>query len=149
MASRLPIKTLIELADDRTTTAARKLAALRSAKLDASRKLDLLRGYRAEYARQLQDWMQAGLPSAQLRNFKEFLQVLDRGIAQQQAAADQAGARLEQGRAHWQDQRRRLGAFETLAERMRQQQQLALNRHDQRASDERAARIVFDRAARA
>jgi len=76
----------------------------------------------------------------QWRNY-QFLQALDSGIAQQRAVLAQAQARLERGRSQWQQQRRRLNAFETLAERLQRQDDQAQARREQRAGDEHAARL--------
>lgn len=149
MPSQLPIATLSELARSRTDEAARKLAGLRDANLSAAGKLELLLQYRQEYARQLQSLLAQGATTAQWRNYQEFLQALDAGIEHQRAAAAQAEARLDRGRLDWQHQRRRLNAYETLADRIRRQEALAQGRRDQRASDEQAARMVQARTARA
>lgn len=149
MATKLPIDTLTELARSRADEAARRLAALREANLSASRKLELLQEYRLDYGTQLQSLLQAGLPAPQWRNYQDFLKALDAGIEQQRAAAAQSEARLDHGRTDWQHQRRRLNAFETLAERLQRQQAVVQNRREQRASDEHAARMLLDRAARA
>lgn len=149
MPSNLPIGTLTDLARTRTDEAARKLAALRNANLSAARKLELLLQYRQEYARQLQSLLAQGATTAQWRNYQEFLRALDAGIEQQRAAAAQAEARLDSGRTDWQHQRRRLNAYETLAERIRRQDALVQSRREQRASDEQAARMAQARPARA
>ncbi len=95
--------------------------------------------YRDEYLAQLNERMRTGLPASELRNFQLFVATLDGAIEQQRALARQAEARLAQGRSDWQDSRRRLGAFDTLAERSRSQQALAAGRQEQREGDERSA----------
>lgn len=142
MPSQLPIGTLSQLARNRTDEAARKLAALRDANLGASAKLDLLLQYRQEYARQLHSLLAQGATTAQWRNYQEFMQALDAGIEHQRAAAAQAQARLERGRVDWQHQRRRLNAYETLADRLQRQEAIVQGRREQRASDEQAARMA-------
>ncbi|WBY00614.1 flagellar export protein FliJ [Ramlibacter tataouinensis] len=139
MSSKLPLDTLIELASERTDQAARRLAELLKAQAGAAEKLALLQQYRDEYLARLHERMRAGLPASELRNFQLFVATLDGAIEQQRALAQQAEARLAQGRSHWQDSRRRLGAFDTLAGRMRSQQALAAGRQEQREGDERSA----------
>jgi flagellar FliJ protein len=139
MSKKLPLDTLIELASERTDQAARRLADLLKAQLSASGKLALLHQYRDEYLAQLHQRMQAGLPASELRNFQQFVVTLDGAIEQQRALAQQAEARLAQGRSDWQDNKRRLGAFDTLAGRMRSQQALAAGKQEQREGDERSA----------
>jgi flagellar protein FliJ len=144
MTPRLPIGTLTDLARTRADEAARKLAALRNARLSATRKLELLLEYRRDYAEQLQALLLAGLSAAQLRNYQAFLAALDTAIGEQRAAAAQTQARLEHGRDDWQRQHRRLNAFETLADRMRREALVTQTRREQRASDEQAARMILD-----
>ncbi len=140
MANKLPLATLIELAQSKTDEATRKLGQLQSARTSAAGKLDMLLKYRQEYLDQMQVQMQGGLPSAQLRNFQNFIRTLDSAIEQQRALTLQADKRLAHGRTDWQFTKRRLSSFDTLADRVRQQAMLALNKKDQRDSDERSAR---------
>lgn len=149
MPSQLPIGTLSDLARTRTDEAARKLAALRDANLSAARKLEVLLQYRQEYTRQLQSLLAQGATTAQWRNYQEFLQALDAGIEHQRGVTVQAEARLDRGRVDWQHQRRRLNAYETLADRIRRQEAVVQGRREQRASDEQAARMAQAGAAHA
>jgi len=149
MPPKLPIATLTDLARNRTDDALRRLAALQNASASASQKLDMLLQYRRDYGAQLQTLMAQGMDSAQWRNYQHFLATLDGGIEQQRAAAEQSQARVATGRTDWQHQQRRLNAFETLAERLQRQERAEQARRDQRASDEQASRMCFDRAAQA
>jgi flagellar protein FliJ len=146
MASTLPLETLTGLARDRTDEAARRLASLTTASDTAAHKLEALQQYRRDYAEQLRLLMECGLDAPRLRNYREFLAALDRGIAQQRSVAEQAHARLLGGRGQWQQEHRRLNAFETLAERRQREHLLQQGRREQRAGDEQAARMVMARA---
>ena len=146
MPQRLPLDTLTDLARTRTDDAARRLGALQSAQLSASQQLEMLLRYRQDYDNQLQALMRQGVPAATLRNYQAFLGTLDNAIEQQRAIVLQAAHRLDHGRDDWRHQKRRLNSFDTLAERVRQQDLMALAKREQRDSDERAARKFFDRA---
>lgn len=146
MASNLPLDTLTGLARDRTDDAARQLAALTAASGDARRKLETLQQYRQEYAQHLSELLAGGLDAPRLRNYRDFLAALDAGIAQQQRLAEQAQVRLADGRGQWQQERRRLNAFETLADRREQQALVVHARREQRLGDEQAARMAAARA---
>ena len=147
MAGKLPLDTLTDLARTQTDDAARRLGALQTAQLSANQKLDLLLQYRQDYYDQLHALMNKGLPTAQWRNFQAFLGTLDGAIEQQRAIVAQAASRLDHGRTDWQQHKRRLNSFDTLAERVRRQDLLAQAKREQRDSDERSARKFFDRAA--
>jgi len=147
MPHKLPLATLIELAQSRTDEATRRLGQLQNAHTSAAEKLEMLLQYRQEYLDQMNLQMRDGLPSAHLRNFQNFIGTLDKAIEQQRALTLQADTRLAHGRTDWQFSKRRLSSFDTLADRVRQQDVLAMNKRDQRDSDERSARQFYLRSA--
>ena len=144
MTKHLPLATLIELAQNKTDEATRKLGQLQTAQISAAEKLDMLLQYRQEYLDQLQLQLRAGVASAQLRNFQHFIGTLDGAIEQQRAMTLQADSRLANGRSDWQHSKRRLTSFDTLADRARQQAELALNKRERQDSDERTSRRFYD-----
>ena len=146
MSNKLPLAMLIELAQSKTDAATRRLGQLQNAHTSAAEKLQLLLQYRQEYLDQLQSQMRDGVASAQLRNFQHFIGTLDDAIEQQRALTLQADTRLAHGRGDWQHTKRRLNSFDTLADRVRQQEITALNKREQRDSDERTARQFYLRA---
>ena len=146
MSNKLPLAMLIELAQSKTDAATRRLGQLQNAHTSAAEKLELLLQYRQEYLDQLQSQMRAGVASAQLRNFQHFIGTLDDAIERQRALTSQADTRLTHGRGDWQHTKRRLNSFDTLADRVRQQEITALNKREQRDSDERTARQFYLRA---
>mgnify|MGYP001545876265 FL=1 len=145
MTQKLPLDTLSGLARTQTDDAARRLGVLQTAQISASQKLALLLQYRHDYLDQLQALMENGLPTSQWRNYQSFLGTLDGAIEQQRAIVAQAASRLDHGRTDWQHHWRRLNSFDTLAERLRRQELADQARREQRDSDERSARKVFDR----
>lgn len=146
MATKLPLDTLIELAQSRTDEATRRLGQLQNAQTSAAQQLEMLLQYRQEYLDRLQAQMQDGVPAARLRNFQNFIATLDGAIEQQRALTVQADARLAHGRGDWQHNKRRLSSFDTLADRAHQQQQVALGKREQRDSDEHTSRQFYLRA---
>lgn len=146
MPNKLPLATLIELAQNKTDEATRRLGQLQTAHTSAAGKLEMLLQYRQEYLDQLQQQMSAGVPSAQLRNFRDFIATLDGAIEQQRAVTVQADTRLAHGRGDWQSSQRRLNSFDTLAGRVRRQEMITLHKREQRDSDERSARQFYLRA---
>lgn len=147
MGQKLPLATLIELAQNKADEATRRLGQLQSAHNSAAEKLELLNRYRQEYLDQLQTHLQDGVSAAHLRNFRQFISTLDTAIEQQRALTTQADARLVHGRSDWQHTRCRLNSFDTLAERVQQQEAAAENKRTQRDSDEHTARQFYLRSA--
>jgi flagellar FliJ protein len=146
MSNKLPLATLIELAQNKADEATRRLGQLQSAHTSAAEKLDLLHRYRQEYLDQLQTHLQDGVSAAHLRNFRQFICTLDTAIEQQLALTTQADARLVHGRSDWQHTRCRLNSFDTLAERVQQQEALEENKRTQRDSDEHTSRQFYLRS---
>ena len=146
MPNKLPLATLIELAQNKTDEATRRLGQLQTAHTSAAEKLEMLQRYRQEYLDQLQVQMGAGVPAAQLRNFRNFIATLDAAIEQQRAVTVQADTRLATGRGDWQNRQRRLHAFDPLAGRVRLQEMAVQNKREQRDNDERSARQYYMRA---
>lgn len=143
MPKKLPLATLIELAQNKTDEATRRLGQLQNAHTSAAGKLDMLLQYRQEYLDQLTGQMQGGVALAYLRNFQNFIGTLDGAIEQQRALTLQADTRLGLGRSDWQHNKRRLTSFDTLADRVRQQEMIAIGKKEQRDSDERSARQFY------
>lgn len=143
MPQKLPLATLIELAQTKTDEATRRLGQLQNAQTSASAKLDMLVQYREDYLAQFSQQMQDGLPASQVRNFQNFIGTLDGAIEQQRALTQQASTRLGHGRSDWQSHKRRLSSFGTLADRVRQFELAVAGKKEQRESDERSARQFF------
>lgn len=147
MTQKLPLVTLIELAQNKTDEATRRLGQLQNSHASAAEKLAMLVQYRQEYLDQLNGQMRDGVGSACVRNFQNFIGTLDGAIEQQRALTIQADSRLELGRSEWQHCKRRLNSFDTLAARSRQQEISALNKVERRDSDEHSARKFYLHAA--
>ncbi|WP_426144918.1 flagellar export protein FliJ [Polaromonas sp. DSR2-3-2] len=146
MSEKLPLATLIELAQTKTDEATRRLGQLQNAQTSASAKLDMLVQYRQEYVAQFNAQLQGGLAASQVRNFQNFIGTLDGAIEQQRALTLQASTRLGHGRTDWQSSKRRLSSFGTLADRVRQFELAVAGKKEQRESDERSARQFFLRS---
>jgi flagellar protein FliJ len=146
MPKKLPLATLIELAQTKTDEATRRLGQLQTAQISTAAKLEMLLQYRQDYVDQLNVQMRDGVPSSYVRNFQNFIGTLDGAIEQQRALTVQADTRLGLGRSDWQHNKRRLTSFDTLADRVRQQEISVSNKKEQRDSDERSARQFYLRA---
>lgn len=140
MSKPFALQTVLELMQRRADDATQQLARLIAAEQDAKAKLDLLCQYREEYAGRFQASAQAGMAPLQWKNFQDFLARLDDAIAQQQQAVIQSRHKTSAGQAHWQAQRVRLKAIDTLSVRHSRAEEAKENRREQKAIDEFAAR---------
>ena len=117
MAQNFPLKPLLQIAETQTGTAAAQLGVLNRQLREQEEKMRMLSGFRADYQERLRRKTSAGLDGAGLRNFHEFLERLERAIAQQQAAVADARARAAAGLHDWQLKQRKFKAFDKLSQR--------------------------------
>ncbi|MFA7279774.1 MAG: flagellar export protein FliJ [Sterolibacterium sp.] len=140
MTKPFSLQAVLDLMQNRADEATRKLARLIAAEQDAKGKLDLLSQYREEYARRFQVSAQQGMSPLQWKNFQDFLDRLDDAIAQQQLVVRNSQDNTQAGQAHWQEQRTRLKAIDTLSVRHRSAEFALELRQEQKLTDEIAAR---------
>ncbi|HEY0294252.1 MAG TPA: flagellar export protein FliJ [Bordetella sp.] len=145
MPSQLPLETLIGLAREHADEAARSLGRLNRERQNAEHQLGMLQDYRHDYLVRLQQAMQTGMSTSDCHNYQRFISTLDDAINQQVAALDTLNVNHEKSRLHWQQQQRKLNAFDTLAQREARAAQVVAERREQRASDEHSARLASQR----
>jgi flagellar FliJ protein len=140
MTKPFSLQAVLDLMQTRADEATRDLARLIAAEQDAQSKLDLLSQYREEYARRFQASAQAGISPLQWKNFQDFLNRLDEAIGQQQGVVAHSRNNTAAGQAHWQEQRLRLKAIDTLSVRHRSTELSLELRREQKLCDEFAGR---------
>lgn len=140
MSSDFPLQPLLDLSQIRLDEAARRLGELIAGERQATERLELLVQYREEYQKRFLVAAQSGLGREAWANYQAFLGRLDEAIGQARAAVEVSQQRTVDGQKAWLDQRGRLKAFDTLAQRHQQRLQRIDARREQKASDEHAAR---------
>jgi len=141
MPSDFPLQPLLDLSQMRLDEATRRLGALIAGEQQATERLELLMQYREEYQKRFLAAAQQGLGRLAWANYQSFLARLDEAIVQARAAAETSRQRTADGQKAWLDQRGRLKAFDTLAQRHRLHQRGIEARREQKDSDEHAARV--------
>lgn len=144
MTKPFALQAVLELMQRRTDDATQELARLIAAEQDAKNRLELLRQYRQEYAQRFQSSAQDGMTPQQWKNFQDFIARLDEAIGQQEQVLAQSQGRTAAGQRHWQAQRIRLQAIDTLSVRHTQSEQAKEGRREQKLVDEFAARMKPD-----
>lgn len=117
MSKPFALQSVLDLMQTRADDATRRLAQLIAAERDAKAKLAMLQQYRDEYADRFRQSARNGLSQREWHNYQEFLNRLDEAIGQQNHAVGQQEQRTALGQTHWQQQRTRLKAFDTLSQR--------------------------------
>lgn len=143
MASPSQLATLIDLAQRETDDCAKRLGAALKALDDCRQKLDMLSGYRDDYAQRFEASMSNGITPMAYRNFQAFMVKLDSAIQGQQQVVEHAQARSENEKMRWQLAERKRMSYTTLNNRAQEHALKLENKRDQKAMDEHAARQAY------
>ena len=144
MAKPFSLQTVLELMQTRADEATQQLARLIANERDARNKLAMLQQYRDEYATRFRQAAQNGLSPREWHDYQEFLNRLDEAIAAQSQTVTQQARNTANGQVHWQQQRKKLKAFDTLSERHQARENAREQRQDQKVQDEFALRFRQD-----
>lgn len=142
MANTSALETLIELAQRDSDAAAKRLGAALKAVEEAEAKLQMLLGYRDDYANKLDQAQMAGITPFAYRNFVAFVGKLDNAINGQQEVLKHAKYKSEQEKKAWQESERKRLSYRTLNERAAAEALKIENKRDQKMMDDHAARTV-------
>ncbi|XYJ11637.1 flagellar export protein FliJ [Telluria sp. B2] len=142
MANTSALDTLIELAQRDSDAAARRLGAALKTVEEAEAKLQMLLGYRDDYANKLDQAQMAGITPFAYRNFVAFIDKLDNAINGQREVLKHANYRSEQEKKAWQESERKRLSYRTLNERAAAEALRIENKRDQKMMDDHAARTV-------
>ncbi len=123
-------------ARQRSEDAVAELAERQQALVRAERQLAELKGYRQEYALDAG----GGLSVSALLNRQQFVERIDRAIAQQQREIERQQRLLEQARAQWRTAHARETALDGVIERYRDEERRHEERREQREIDDRGPR---------
>ena len=147
MVKPFSLQSVLELMQERADAATQQLARLIAAEQNAKNKLQMLEQYRDEYATRFQQAALHGLSQSQWRNYQDFLGKLDEAIDSQRKILRQEEKNTAQGQANWQQQKRKVNAFDTLSERHFRFENQRVAKLDQKMQDEFAARQKPDHEA--
>jgi flagellar protein FliJ len=136
MTTQFSLQTLLELAQSRTTSAARQLGQLCSREHSEDEKLKMLIEYRLDYQASFQQAMRDGVSPAGWRNYQEFMNKLDFAVKQQTEVVAHWQRQAQVSRAEWEAEQRRLKSYDTLHERHQRSESRRANRAEQKEQDE-------------
>ena len=131
-----PLDTLIDQSRQARDNAGRTLAEERRGQQHSAEQLRALEQYRADYQRQLQDAMRAGIDASSLDNYWRFIRSLDDAIEHARRALEQQSERVVASRDQLQQRQRRLSSYDTLANRRAHQERTRETRRERRDTDE-------------
>jgi flagellar FliJ protein len=142
MANPSALETLIELAQRDSDDAAQRLGAALKAVEEAEQKLQMLLGYRDDYANRLDQAQMNGITPFAYANFVAFVGKLDNAINGQQEVLKHAKYKSELEKASWQESERKRLSYRTLNDRAAAEALKNENKRDQKMMDDHAARTV-------
>jgi flagellar FliJ protein len=119
---------------------ARELGDAQRRLTDAEARLNELANYRGEYLGAFRKRAEDGTSVRALRDFQVFLARLDEALRQQESIVAAAREQAAGSRRNWQGAARQVKAVESVVDRWQHAEVRALERHEQKESDERAQR---------
>ena len=108
MTNAFTLKTLLDLAQDKSDAAATRLGRLNVQAKSAEQKLQLLIEYRRDYEHNFQELSKTGVDQAKWLNFRAFMGKLDTAISEQQKTVLSSQDRVQIGRNNWHEEQRKL-----------------------------------------
>lgn len=145
MATPTALDTLNDLARRETDEAAKRLGAALKCADEARQKLNMLLGYRDDYAARLDGAQRTGISPMAYQNFVAFMGKLDGAINGQRDIARHADYAAEAARHAWQAAERKRLSYKTLADRAADAEARRENRREQKQMDEHATRQAYYR----
>jgi flagellar FliJ protein len=112
---------------------------------DLERQLEQLREYRDEYVRNAGPAAGGAMDAVKLQNYRSFLERLGDAMRQHLKNLDAARAEYDKRRSLWSDKRIEAESLSRVVERMRNEEQSAADRREQREGDDAAMRIALAR----
>lgn len=140
MAQLSALETLIDLAQKDSDAAAKRLGVANKQVEEAEQKLEMLVGYRDEYARKLDAAQVAGITPFAYHNFVAFIGKLDNALNGQREVLKHARFKAESERKTLQESERKRLSYRTLNERAASEALKIQNKRDQKQMDDHAAR---------
>lgn len=140
MTEKFSLQPLLNIMQERSDEATRKLGKLIAAENNEKSRLQMLEDYRLEYSQNLIKAAQNGLSPITMANYQDFLARIDEAIESQKKAVVRSKNNSELGKQEWQKQNTKLKAISTLADRHQQRMQKMTNKREQKLLDEFANR---------
>jgi flagellar FliJ protein len=132
------------LAQNREQQAVRRLGESQQHLQSQQNKLEELRAYRDQYARDFETSGGGGLDAARVQDYRVFLNRLNEAIRQQEAVIAESRVRHEESRQRWVESRSENQAIDKLVDRYRLEESKQRERREQKEQDDRAHRRPDD-----
>ena len=142
MANLSALETLIDLAQRESDACAKRLGAALKAVEEGEQKLQMLLGYRDDYANKLDAAQMAGITPFAYHNFVAFIGKLENAITGQRDVVKHAQYKADTEKKAWQESERKRLSYRTLTERAALEALNIENKRDEKMMDDHAARTA-------
>ena len=142
MANASALETLIDLAQRESDACAKRLGAALKGVEEGEQKLQMLLGYRDDYANRLDAAQMAGITPFAYQNFVAFLGKLEQAIDGQREVLKHARVKADMEKKGWQESERKRLSYRTLNERAAAEALALESKRDQKMMDDFAARTA-------
>lgn len=139
------LQTLIEIAAKESDDAAKALGRAIHLYAEAEKQLELLKQYRNDYVRRLEENAQAGLSIARFTNFQAFINKLDAAVEGQVRIILDAEYKVTLAKTFWESCEQKRLSYKTLNDRSVEAAKRKESKQDQKQTDEYASRAYFYR----
>ncbi len=145
MTNRFALQPILDLSQMKLDEATRHLGELLNSQQKAADRLTLLTQYRSEYHARFLSAAQEGMSREQWLNYSNFLARVDDAITQAQNMVAHTERLTEAGKAEWRNNRSRVKAFDTLAQRHLAKEHHVEAVREQKILDEHTSRVLRSR----
>lgn len=130
-------KPIVKVAESREKEAAKKLGDSQQALSDKEQRLTELKTYRSEYVESLASAGEQGMSIEQMRNYRSFLNNLDKAISQQELIVNHAEVDVGKVKSTWVDKLTRRKVLDKVVDKYKVQENKLADKTEQRELDDR------------
>ena len=131
-------KPIVKVAQSRENAAARVLGESRQTLSAQEVRLADLKSYRDEYVESFNQAGGKGMSIEHMRNYRTFLESLDKAIAQQEIIVNTAVDDVDKEKSNWMDKSSRRKVLDKVVDKFLGMEQRSLEKSEQRELDDRA-----------
>ena len=132
---------LQKLADQYENMAAKHLGVSAKNLFEQKQRLEELKQFRDDYARQFYESGSAGMSGSNLQSFQKFINQLDTAIAQQAMAVESAEFDRQHKQHVWEDKHKTRKVYDKTIDRFEKKEQKEQLRREQNEQDDRQTKL--------
>lgn len=140
MSKAKRFKPIVKIAESREQEAAKNLGVSQQALSEKELRLTELKTYRSEYVESLASAGEQGMSIEQMRNYRSFLDNLDKAISQQELIVNHAEVDVNKVKSTWVDKLTRRKVLDKVVDKYKTQENKLADKTEQRELDDRISK---------